>query len=49
MDEQKNNDFVFRTGELYVVFCGLRVMGKLIDDSGLDASFEEAGNCAILS
>lgn len=36
-------------GELHVAFCALKVMGKLIDGSGLDQSFEEAVNCSILS
>ena len=43
------NGFVFRMGDIHVVFCALKVMGKLIDDSGLDQSFKGAGNCAILS
>ena len=35
--------FVFRIGELHVVFCALKVIGKLIDGSGLDQTFDEAG------
>ena len=35
--------FVFRIGELHVVFCVLKVLGKMIDRSGLDQVFEEAG------
>ena len=34
--------FVFRMGELHVMFCALKVMGKLIDGSGLDEAFDEA-------
>ena len=34
--------FVFRMGELHVVFCALKVIGKLIDGSGLDQTFDEA-------
>ena len=45
----KNVHLVFRVGELHVAFCALKVMGKLIDGSGLDQSFEEAVNCSILS
>ena len=44
---QERNDikdsFVFRMGELHVVFCVLKVIGKLIDGSGLDQVFNEAG------
>ena len=36
------NDFVFRMGELHIVFTTLKVLGKLIDGSGLDQAFEEA-------
>ena len=35
--------FVFHMGELHVVFCALNVIGKLIDGSGLDQAFDEAG------
>lgn len=37
--------FVFRMGELHVVFCVLKCIGKLIDGSGLDNVFHVAGNC----
>lgn len=37
------NGFVFRMGELHVVFCVLKTLGKMIDDSGLDLVFQEAG------
>ena len=40
--EIKNN-FVFRLGELHIVFAMLKVLGKYIDDSGLDKLFIEAG------
>ena len=30
-------------GELHVVFTTLKVLGKVIDGSGLDQAFEEAG------
>ena len=36
------NGFVFSMGELEVVFCALKVIGKLIDRSGLDQIFDEA-------
>ena len=36
--------FVFRMGELHVVFCVLKCIGKLIDGSGLDNVFHVAGN-----
>ena len=29
-------------GELHVVFCFLKVPGKMIDGSGLDQAFEES-------
>ena len=35
--------FIFRMGELHVVFTVLKVLGKIINNSGLDLSFEEAG------
>ena len=38
--------FVFRMGELHVVFCVLKCLGKLIDGSGLDKAFHEAGKFA---
>ena len=37
------NCVVFRMGQLLVVFCALKVIGKLIDGSGLDQIFDEAG------
>ena len=37
------NDFVLRMGELHIVFITLKVLGKLIDGSGLDQAFKEAG------
>ena len=30
-------------GELHIVFCALKVIGKLIDGSGLVQAFDEAG------
>ena len=33
---------VFRMGDLHVVFCVLKVLGKLIDGSRLDQAFVEA-------
>ena len=35
--------FIFRMGELHVVFTVLKVLGKIINNSGIDLSFEEAG------
>ena len=44
---QERNDikelFVFRMGELHVVFCVLKAIGKFIYGSGLDQVFNEAG------
>ena len=37
------NNYVFRMGELHVVFTALKVLGKVINGSGLDQAFEEAG------
>ena len=36
-------DFIFRLGELHVVFAMLKCIGKYIEDSGLDRLFTEAG------
>ena len=36
------NGFVFRMGELHV-FRALKVIGKLIDGSGLDQIFDKVG------
>ena len=36
------DNFVFRMGELHVVFCVLKVLGKLIDGSGLYQALVEA-------
>ena len=30
-------------GELHVVFCALKLIGRLIDESGLDQAFDERG------
>ena len=38
-----SESFIFRIGELHVVFCVLKILGKMIDSSGLDKAFEEAG------
>ena len=38
------DNFVFRMGELHVVFCVLKVLEKLIDGSGLNQVFVEAGS-----
>lgn len=35
--------FIFRMGELHVVFAMLKVIGKLITDSGVESLFVEAG------
>ena len=35
--------FLFRMGELHVVFCAFKIIGKLIDGRGLDQTFDEAG------
>ena len=37
------NDVVFRLAELHIVLTTLKVIGKLIDGSGLDQAFKEAG------
>ena len=41
------NNFVLRMGELHAVFCFLKVLGKMIDGSGLDQAFEEARNLLV--
>ena len=40
--------YVFRTGELHIVFTSLKVLGKLINGSGLDQAFEEAGRIIVI-
>ena len=37
------NGFVCRMRELHVLFSALKVIGKLIDGSGLDQIFDKAG------
>ena len=37
-----SEQFIFRMGELHIVFAVLRTLGKIIDGSGLDQSFIEA-------
>ena len=37
-----SENFVFRTGELHIVFSTLKAIGKYIDSSGLDEVFVEA-------
>ena len=34
-------------GELHVVFCALKVIGKVINESGLNQVFEEVGKQTI--
>ena len=38
-----NSNFIFRLGELHVVFAFLKTMGKYIENSGLDQVFIESG------
>ena len=42
-DREIHDNFVFRLGELHIVFAMLKVLGKYIDGSGLDKVFTEAG------
>ena len=42
------DNYVLRIGELHVVFTSLKVFGKLIDGSGLDQLFEEAGRIIVI-
>ena len=42
------DNYVFLIGELHLVFTSLKVLGKLIDGSGLDQAFEEAGRITVL-
>ena len=37
-----SKQFIFRMGELHIVFATLKNLGKIIDESGLDQSFIEA-------
>lgn len=41
--EEINNNFIFRLGELHVVFAFLKVIGKFIENSGLDQILVESG------
>ena len=41
------DNYVFLIGKLHVVFTSLKVLGKLIDGSGLDQAFEEAGRITV--
>ena len=41
--EEILKDFVFQLGELHIVFSILKVMGKCIEESGLDRLLVEAG------
>ena len=41
--EEIRQDFIFRLGELHIVFSMLKCIGKYIEDSGLDRLFTEAG------
>ena len=40
--EDINSNFIFRLGELRVVFAFLKVIGKYIENSGLDQVFIES-------
>ena len=42
------DNFVFRLGELHVVFCFMKTLGKMISGSGLDQAFIEAGKVLLL-
>ena len=37
------DNFIFRLGELHISFAMLKVVGKYIDESGLDNVFQQAG------
>ena len=39
----KMEGFIFQMGELHVAFTILKVLGKIINNRGLDLSLEEAG------
>ena len=42
------DNYIFRIGELHVAFTSLKALGKLIDGSGLDQAFEEAGRITVI-
>ena len=46
--EDIQNNFVFRLGELHVVFCFIKTLGKMISGSSLDQAFIEAGKVLLL-
>ena len=39
-----NEEFIFRLGELHIVFAMLKCIGKYIEESGLDRLLVEAGS-----
>ena len=41
--DEIDRQFVFRMGELHIVFASLKCIGKFIDNSGLDEIFAESG------
>ena len=41
--QEIKDNFIFRLGELHIVFAALKVIGKYIENSGLDRVFLEAG------
>ena len=41
--DEINRNFVFRPGELHVVFALLHAVEKYIQDSGIDQTFTKAG------
>ena len=42
-DENIHEQFIFRPGELHVVFWALAALGKYIEGSGIDQAWVEAG------
>ena len=46
--EDIQNNFVFRLGELLVVFYFIKTLGKMISGSSLDQAFIEAGKALLL-
>ena len=46
--QQREDIFVFRLGELHVVFCFIKTLGKMISGSGIDQAFIEAGKVLLL-
>lgn len=44
--EAINTNFIFRMGDLHIIFASLKVIGKYINCSGIDTYLVKAGICS---